>query len=111
MKKSTMRSLVAYLNGEDVTNIDEIKQELEVELNRNAEKARANQELYAAARDTVINALSDIPVTVAELYESCKDELPEGFTKSKVQYALNNYWADAAKKIIAPHDVNRYTRA
>ena len=97
MKKSTMQSLVSYLNGETVTNLDEIKQELERELNRNATKAAANRELYEAAREVVLTQLASATdgATVAELFDSCADTLPEGFTKGKVQYALLHYWNDA----------------
>ncbi len=96
MKKSTMMSLVSYLNGETVTNLDEIKAELEAELNKNAVKAQANRELYAEAHDVVMNGLADAvgPVTVSELYESIADQLPDGFTKGKMQYAMTRYWVD-----------------
>ena len=39
MKKSTLSTLVSYLNGETITNLDEIRAELEKELNKGAEKA------------------------------------------------------------------------
>ena len=99
MKKTTMLSLVAYLNGETVTNIDEIKAELEAELNRNADKAAANRRLYDDARELVLAELgmTDKGVTLAELYESCEGKLPTGFTKGKLQYALTHYWNDAVR--------------
>lgn len=94
MKKSTLKSLVSYLNGETITNLDEIKGELEAELARGEEKAAANRAMYAEAHDVVINAMGyvDHAMTLAEIVEACGDELPEGFTKSKLQYALLNYW-------------------
>lgn len=97
MKKTTMQSLVAYLNGETVTNLDEIKAELEAELSRNADKAAANRKVYDEARELVLAELgmTDKGVTLAELYESCEDKLPNGFTKGKLQYALLHYWNDA----------------
>ena len=98
MKKSTMQSLVNYLNGAAVTNLDEIKAELEAELNKGAEKAAKNRAMYDAARAIVISGLTDTPVTVAELYEAIKDNLPEGFTRSKVQYGITNYWTDEVVK-------------
>lgn len=96
MKKSTMMSLVSYLNGETVTNLDEIKAELEAELNKNAVKAQANRELYAEAHDVVMNGLAEAvgPVTTSELYEAVADQLPDGFTKGKMQYAMSRYWVD-----------------
>ena len=104
-----MKSLVAYLNGETVTNIAEIKASLEAELAKGEAKAQANRELYAAAHDVVIGALTDKPVTLAELWEAVKDAVPEGMSKSKVQYALRELWAAEVVKIEGK--VNEYKRA
>ena len=109
MKKNTMKSLVAYLNGETITNLDEIKAELQAELDKGEAKAQANREMYAAAHDVVIGALTDKPVTLAELWEIVKDTVPEGMTKSKVQYALRELWAAEIVKIEGK--VNEYKRA
>lgn len=100
MKKSTMIALVSYLNGATVDNLDEIKAELEAELNRNAEKAAANRELYESAKSVIFEGfrVAGTPVTIAELYEEIKDELPNGFSKSKVQYAVTRLWADEIVK-------------
>lgn len=109
MKKSSLQSLVAFLNGETVTNIDEIKAELETELNKNAEKAAANRELYAATREIVLGAIADKPMTIAEIWEAVKDEVPEGMTKSKIQYAMREYWAGDVVKTVGK--VMEYKRA
>ena len=109
MKKSTMKSLVALLNGEVVENRDELKAELEAELNRGEAKAQANRDLYAEAKDVVLSALSTTPVTVAELYEEVKNRLPAGFSKSKVGYGLRSLWAD--KVVKTEGKVNSYSRA
>lgn len=100
MKKSTMMSLVSYLNGATVDNLDEIKAELEAELNRGAEKAQKNRELYESVKTIVFEGLRliGIPVTIADLYEEIKGNLPEGFGKSKVQYAVTRLWADEIVK-------------
>ena len=100
MKKSTMIALVSYLNGATVDNLDEIKAELEAELNRNAEKAAANRNLYESAKPIVFEGFRviGVPVTIAELYEEIKDELPQGFSKSKVQYAVTRLWSDEIVK-------------
>lgn len=89
-----MKSLINYLNGATIDNLSEIKAELEAELNRGAEKAQKNQELYAEAHDVVMAGLERAvnPITVSELYEDIASELPEGFSKGKVQYALLHYW-------------------
>jgi len=100
MKKSTLQSLVNYLNGETVTNIADIKAEIEAELAKGAEKAQANRDLYAQAHDVVIDALSKVtaPVTIGELYDEVATELPEGMTKGKVQYAVTRLWSDEIVK-------------
>lgn len=100
MKKSTMMSLVSYLNGATVDNLDEIKAELEAELNRGAEKAQKNRELYDSVKTIVFEGLRliGVPVTIADLYEEIKGDLPEGFGKSKVQYAVTRLWADEIAK-------------
>lgn len=96
MKKSTLQSLVSYLNGNAIDNLDEIREELNAELNRGAEKAQANRELYALAHDVAMSGLerSTNGVTAGELYEEIADELPEGFSKGKLQYALSRLWND-----------------
>ena len=95
-----MMALVSYLNGNPVDNLDEIKAELEAELNRGAEKAQKNRELYEAVKPIVFAGLkvANNPVTIAELYEEIKTELPEGFGKSKVQYAVTRLWIDELVK-------------
>lgn len=95
-----MQSLVNYLNGAPLTNIDEIKAELEAELNKGAEKAAANRALYESAKAIILAALTDTPATAAEIYEAVKDSLPSGFSRSKVQYGLSNYW----KNDVVRHD-------
>ena len=109
MKKNTMETLVRYLNGETVDNLDEIKAELEAELAKNAEKAQANRELYDATHDVFVNALTDTPQTLAEIWERIKDEVPGGMTKSKIQYAVREYWSADVAKIEGK--VNEYKRA
>ena len=100
MKKSTMQSLVDYLNGATINDLEKIKEELEAELNRNAEKAAANRELYESAKSVIFEGfrVAGTPVTIAELYEEIKDELPQGFSKSKVQYAVTRLWSDEIVK-------------
>ena len=100
MKKSTMIALVNYLNGATIDNLAEIKPELEAELNRNAEKAAANRELYESAKSVIFEGfrIACTPITIAELYEEIKDELPQGFSKSKVQYAVTRLWSDEIAK-------------
>ena len=100
MKKSTMQSLVSYLDGEVVTNLDEIRAELVAELTKGEAKAQANRDLYAQAHEVVMGGLAQAsaPVTIAELYEAIENKLPEGFSKGKVQYAITRLWADEVEK-------------
>lgn len=109
MKKITIETLVAYLNGETVTNLDEIKAELEAELNKGAEAKAKNAEAYESIHDLVIGALSDTPATCAEIFEQIATELPTGMGKGKVQYALNHLWQDEIVKIEGKP--NTYRRA
>ena len=112
MKKNTMETLVRYLNGETVDNLDEIKAELEAELAKNAEKARANRDMYAIAHDVVMEHLPVAParLTVAALWELVKDEMPEDMTKSKMQYGLRELWSAEVQKFENPKSANEYAR-
>ena len=99
MKKATLTTIYESLKTMDYD--PEILAEIENELNKGAEKAQANRELYASAHDVVIEALRTAtnPVTIGELYESIESELPEGMTKGKVQYAVTRLWSDEIVKI------------
>lgn len=107
MKKNTMTAIANYIKN--VPELAAEYAELKAELDKNAEKAQANRELYATAHDAVIGALTDKPVTLAELWEAVKDTVPEGMSKSKVQYALRELWAAEVVKIEGK--VNEYKRA
>lgn len=110
MKKATMQYLLDLMNYEIRTNGGEkntdhvyvgVRDEIQAELNRNAEKAAANRELYEAAKSVIFEGfrVAGTPVTITELYEEIKDELPSGFSKSKVQYAVTRLWADEITKV------------
>lgn len=103
MKRNTIQSLVSYLNGETVTNLDEIKAELEAELNKGADAKAAKNAAYDAAWEVVrsVFALTTAPLTVAEITEEAVDDdrLPEGFGKGRILYGLNHQWADRVVKI------------
>ena len=98
MKKSTLVAIYNMLNGQDV-NVEELKAEVTAEYERVTAKANANAQLYAEAHDAVMAVMSQTPLTVAEIYEACSEELHEGFTDKKVQYALLHYWNDAVEKV------------
>lgn len=109
MKKNTMTTIANYIKN--VPELANEYTELAAELAKGEAKAQANRNLYEAAHDVVMAHLTDKPVTVTELVEACGDELPEGMTKSKVQYALINYWADEVVKIENPKSANQYRKA
>ena len=103
MKKSSMKTLVAFfamqngLPSDVVDAVDEIKAELAKEEEEKAEKVEA----YEAAKKVVLEALAmaGTNITITELYEECKDELPEGFTKGQVQYGVTRLWIAEIEKI------------
>ena len=107
MKKTTMTAIANYIKN--VPELAAEYAEVQAELDKNAEKAQANRDMYAAAHDVVIGALTNKPVTLAELWEVVKDTVPEGMTKSKVQYGLRELWAAEIVKIEGK--VNEYKRA
>ena len=97
MKKATLKAIYDALKTQDFDA--DMLGEIEKELNKGAEAKAAVAKEYADAHDTIIGVLSDTPVTLGELYEAIKGDLPEGFGKGKVQYALTNLWQDEIVKI------------
>ena len=79
--------------------LTEILAELDKEITKGDAQKAKNAEAYESIHDIVMGALSAVPVTVAELWESIEDEIPEGITKGKVQYALTHLWQDEIVKI------------
>lgn len=108
MKKASLQSLVNYLDGQTVDNIAEIRDEIVAELAKGQAKAQANRDMYASAKGVILGALTDTPVTISELYDEIASELPDGFSKSKVQYAVTRLWADEVMKVEGK--VNAYAR-
>ena len=106
MKKVSLQSLVSYLT--ETGALPEIRDEIANELAKGEAKAQANRDMYAEAKDIVLGALTDTPVTIGELYNEIANELPEGFSKGKVQYAITRLWADEVTKVEGK--VNTYTR-
>ena len=109
MRKVSLQSLVSFIDSIDAPQeIKDVRDEIVAELSKGAEKAQANRDLYAQAKDIVLGALSDKPATIGEIYAEVEDKLPEGFSKGKVQYAITRLWADEVVK----HEgkVNGYTR-
>ena len=100
MKKNTMNTILSLIATIDTTEAEMVRAEITAELNKGAEKAQANRDLYASAHDVVIEVLAtaSAPVTMAELWEAVEDNLPQGMTKGKVQYAVTRLWTDEIVK-------------
>ena len=101
MKKVSLQSLVSFIDSIDAPqDVKDIRDEIVAELSKGEAKAQANRDLYAQAHDIVMDGLrmASNPVTIGELYESIANELPEGFSKGKVQYAITRLWADEVVK-------------
>jgi len=101
MRKVSLQSLVSFIDSIDAPQeIKEVRDEIVAELAKGAEKAQANRDLYEAAHDVVMNGLrmASNPVTIGELFDSIEPELPEGFSKGKVQYAITRLWANEVVK-------------
>jgi len=112
MKKSTLIALTNYFESIDVpSTIADAVNELMTERAKGEAKADANRAVYASAHDAVMAVISDTPQTVAEIYEACKDELPGGFSKNKVQYGLLNMWSDEVRVIVNVKGANQYVVA
>ena len=99
MKKSTLENLRAYLNGNTNIDVATLREEVNAEYSRITAKSRANADLYDAAHDALMSSDKwDKPMTAKEIAEVCADELPEGFTASKIQYAFRALWSDEIEK-------------
>ena len=99
MKKSTLEMMKNYLNGDNTVDLSALRDEVNAEWERTTAKSRANTDLYNAAHDALMACTEwDKPMTATELAETFADILPDGFTKSKVQYALLHYWTDEVEK-------------
>ena len=109
MTNASLNTIYTVLSSVDFENKSAILDELNAELNKGAEKRAAKAAEYDAVRDIILGGLSDTPVTIAELYDSIKDELPDGFSRNKVQYAIVNLYKDEVEKISG--SPNTYKRA
>ena len=111
MKKATMQTIVNYINDNAIEALFEVRDELTTELNKGAEEKAKNAELYEQAKAVVMNELgmTDKAVTISELFDAVADNLPEGFTKGKLQYAVTRLWKDEIVRIEGK--VNTYRKA
>lgn len=107
MKKNTLRVIANYIRN--IPELANESAELDAEIAKDESKVQANRELYATAHDVAMAVLTDKPMTIAEWFAACGDTMPDGFTKSKMQYAVREYWASEVVKIEGK--VNEYRKA
>ena len=110
MKKSTLEAIRNYLNGDETIDLSILRQEINDEWERTTAKSRANTELYASAMPVVDRVIDDTPHTAKEIFELCKNDLPNTFTPNKVQYLLLHQLADKVEKHDNGKNANTYTR-
>ena len=116
MKKATLQFIAAYLSENTQYADDNEKSALEsaltevnAELNKGQAQKDKNAKAYESIHSLIVDTLSDTPVTCGEVWESIKDDVPDGITKGKVQYALTHLWQDEIVKIEGKP--NTYRRA
>ena len=106
MKNTTYATVYSFLTANGFDNA-EILTEFEKEINRNAEAKQAKEALYAEAKPIVLGAM-DAPATITEIFEAVESNLPNGFTKGNLQYAVTRLWKDDIDK--TEGKVNTYAR-
>lgn len=94
MTKNTMTAILSLIADIDTDEAANVRAAINEELARNAEKAARNRDMYDTAKEVVLAHLTDSPVTATELFTDCEDELPDGFTRGKMVYALRAYWTE-----------------
>ena len=104
MKKTTMNAIVAFIDAMDAQGsatqeVMDARAEIIAELTKGEAQKVKNAEAYDALHDVIVGNLSNTPVTCGELWDAIKDDVPEGTTKGKVQYALTHLWQDEIVKI------------
>ena len=98
MKKLSLVAIKNALVGFGFEDAD-ILAELDKEITKGDAQKAKNAEAYESIHALIVDTLTYTPVTVAELWESIEDEVPEGITKGKVQYALTHLWQDEIVKV------------
>ena len=109
MKKATMNTILSLISTIDTPEADEVRAELNAELNKGAEQKAQNAAMYEAAKPIVMDELGDSTCTIGELWEAVADKVPEGFTKGKLQYAVTRLWIGDLERVEGK--VNSYRKA
>ena len=99
MKKNTITALYNYfVKNDDTVDLSVVVEDIRTEYEKSAAKSQAKSDAYDAAKPIVLSVM-DTPMTVKEIFAKCENDLPDGFTPHKIQYALLNYWSDEVVKI------------
>lgn len=99
MKKNTITALYNYfVNSDDTIDLSAVVEDIRAEYERTVAKSAAKANAYDAAKPIVFGVMTK-PMTAKEIFTACENDLPDGFTAHKVQYALLNYWRDEVVKI------------
>ena len=100
MKKNTITALYNYfVKNDDTIDLSAVVEDIRTEYEKSAAKASAKMDAYEQAKPIVLSAIADTALTVKDIFAVCENELPDGFTASKVQYGLLHYWTDEVVKI------------
>ena len=99
MKKATLETIRTALLDAGYESTDPVMVELTAELTKGDAQKAKNAEAYESIHSIIMDNLSNTPATVAELWDAIEDEVPDGITKGKVQYALTHLWQDEIVKI------------
>ena len=100
MKKNTITALYNYfVKNDDTIDLSTVVEDIRAEYEKSAAKANAKMDAYEQAKPIVLSAIADTALTVKDIFAVCKDNLPDDFTASKVQYGLLHYWTDEVVKI------------
>ena len=99
MKKATLKAIYETLKTVDCDPA--ILDELNAELTKGEAAKAANAAVYEQAKPIVFGELGKATeaVTIGELYDAVEGELPEGFTKGKLQYAITRLWIDELERV------------
>ena len=100
MKNSTMNTIYTTLSTINFEGKEKVMQELYNDLHRNDRVKEEKANAYAMAWEAIKTTINDLGApTLSEIWDCCKENLPDGFTKSKVSYGLTHYWKDYVSKI------------
>ena len=99
MKKNTLTALYNYfVNSDDTIDLSAVVEDIRAEYEKSAAKSQAKANAYEVAKPIVFGVMTE-PMTVKDIFAKCENDLPDGFTAHKIQYALLNYWCDEVVKI------------